>query len=471
MSGSGLPERGRRPKHRFLAFILCALILPSVAVVLVAVLAMISQEKAMEAAVSSYVQDLAESTAYHLNSDLRFWTLPSDLLADVARYRIFSWGPSIPGWVAHVGLDGRVIMASPGAMNIAAIWHEKLPIGTATRVTDKQGAQYTLAVYPVARGEGYVVAAVSWDQLLGGLVRVGRMWPALIVLVTLGSFWAIRLLWRRLVLPLQSLVAEIDSLRMGKDVLNDLDDGAVKEIESVHSALMRFAQAAVERDSLRNRYVRDIVQVQEKERMDMAREIHDGPLQDITALLQQIHMSLEDEEPQARMKKTEGLAKAVVRELRGLCDELAPPWMDLGLVQALTELAERLSSNYDIRVFADIEGEPDVTPEATLALVRILQEAVSNAVRHGGAGEVRAQVREEDGRLLFDIWDNGQGFNANVNYEALRLAGHRGLANMMERMSLMGGTLKISSAPGQGAHIAGDLPLAAAKSKEREGVE
>ena len=104
-----MPERARRPKHRFLAFILCALILPSVAVVLVAVLAMISQEKAMEAAVSSYVQDLAESTAYHLNSDLRFWTLPSDLLADVARYRIFSWGPSIPGWVAHVGLDGRAL--------------------------------------------------------------------------------------------------------------------------------------------------------------------------------------------------------------------------------------------------------------------------------------------------------------------------------------------------------------------------
>ena len=44
-----------------------------------------------------------------------------------------------------------------------------LPIGTATRVDDKQGAQYTLAIYPVSRGQGYVVAAVSWNQLLGGL--------------------------------------------------------------------------------------------------------------------------------------------------------------------------------------------------------------------------------------------------------------------------------------------------------------
>ena len=105
--------------------------------------------------------------------------------------------------------------------------------------------------------------------------------------------------------------------------------------------------------------------------MDMAREFHDGPLQDITALLQQIHMSLEEEAPQTRIKKTELLAKSVVRELRGLCDELALPWMDLGLSQALTELAERLSQNYDIRVAADIDEGIDLEPEQTLAFVRI----------------------------------------------------------------------------------------------------
>lgn len=188
-----------RPKNHFLAFLLCALILPSVAVVLLAASALVSQEKAMEAAVKSYVQDLAESVAYRLSADTKIWELPLELLGDAARYRIFSWGPSIPGWVAHIGADGKIIMASPGAMNIAAIWHDGLPIGTATRVEDKQGAQYTLAIYPVSRGQGYVVAAVSWDQLLGGLVKAGRLWPALIVLMTLGSFWAIRLLWSRLV--------------------------------------------------------------------------------------------------------------------------------------------------------------------------------------------------------------------------------------------------------------------------------
>lgn len=450
-----------RPKNHFLAFLLCALILPSVAVILLAAFALVSQERAMEAAVRSYVQDLAESVAYRLGSNVRLWEFPLEYLGDAARYNIFSWGPSIPGWVAHIGADGKIITASPGAMNIAAIWHDNLPIGTATRVEDKQGAQYTLAIYPVSRGQGYVVAAVSWDQLLGGLVAAGRLWPVLIVLMTLGSFWAIRLLWSRLVSPLQALVAEIDDLRVGKDIPNRLGPGSVKEIESVHSALMRFAQAAVERDKLRNRYVRDIVRVQEKERMDMAREIHDGPLQDITALLQQIHMSLEEEAPQTRIKKTELLAKSVVRELRGLCDELAPPWMDLGLSQALTELAERLSQNYDIRVAADIDEGIDLEPEQTLAFVRIFQEAVSNAVRHGNATEVQAQVCEKDGRIIMDIQDNGSGFDAEVDHEVLRLEGHRGLANMTERMSLMGGRLEVRSRPGEGTRVLCLLPKGA----------
>ena len=135
--------------------------------------------------------------------------------------------------------------------------------------------------------------------------------------------------------------------------------------------------------------------------------------------------------------------------------------MDLGLSQALTELAERLSQNYDIRVTTDIDNGLDLGPEQTLAFVRIFQEAVSNAVRHGNASEVRAQVNEQDGKIFFDIRDNGGGFEARINHEALRVEGHRGLANMTERMSLMGGTLEVRSEIGKGTRVLGILPRAA----------
>jgi signal transduction histidine kinase len=428
--------------------------LPPVAVLMVAAFAHFSQEKAMEAAVSSYVQDLAESMAYRLSSEAKLWRVPGDSFSAGVRYRIFSWGPSIPGWVAYINNEGKIIISSPGAINLAAIWQQNLPIGSAARVSDKDGRQYTLAIYPVDQGRGYVVAAVSWDQLLGSLVRIGRLWPILIVMVSLGSFWAIRLLWRRLISPLKGLAAEIDDLRMGKDIPNTVDPQAVKEIDSVHSALIRFAKAAVDRDNLRNRYVRDIVLVQEAERLDMAREIHDGPLQDITALLQQIHMSLEEgEDMHERIKKAERLAKVVVRELRGLCDELAPPWVDLGLSHAMTELAERLSQNYEVHVSVDIDESFELGAERTLSLLRIFQEAVSNAVRHGDATEVHGQMYEQDGNLFFEIRDNGKGFDSSVDHEALRLEGHRGLANMTERMSLMGGSFEVHSTVGKGTFI------------------
>ncbi len=454
-----------RPRSHFLAFLLCALMLPSIAVVLVAVVGMASQESAMEAAVSSYVQDLAESMSYHLSSDADIWTF--QILSDFSRFPFFSWGPSIPGWVALISQEGKVIASSPGAMNIAAIWKPDFEVGKAVKVEDRQGAQYTIAVYPVKRPSGgYVVTAVSWSQLLGGLVGVVRIWPALIVMIALSSFFAIRLLWSRLVIPLQSLVSEIDNMTLGKDVPDMIEEGAVKEIKSVQSALSRYAQAAVDRDDLRNRYVRDIVQAQERERMDMAREIHDGPLQDVTALLQQIHMTLEDDDvnDNARIRKTESIAKSVVRELRALCDELAPPWMDLGFSEALTELTERLSQAYDVQVSADFDDDIrviDIENEKILSLLRIIQEAVSNAVRHGGADEVHISVsRNDDDVLTLEISDNGSGFDSgHINHETLRVEGHRGLASMTERMSLMGGTLRIDSKIGEGTTITASFKL------------
>jgi len=102
-----------------------------------------------------------------------------------------------------------------------------------------------------------------------------------------------------------------------------------------------------------------------------------APLQDVTALLQRI-LLLKQESWNERAEKyieiAEESAVAAVRELRVLCDTLSPPWLDLGLVQALTELTDRLARTYGVKIYLEASELPEVSKDIILAFFRIAQE-------------------------------------------------------------------------------------------------
>jgi signal transduction histidine kinase len=455
-------------RRHLLLIITFAILLPAFAVLLVSGFGLMQHEWAMESVARSYVQDLAENVASRLSgAETRRWG--SELTSvEIRRFRVFTWGPSLPGWVAVVGTDGRLLFSSPGADNLAAIWKPSIPIGRAVEIKDRDGNLYTIAVNPVSGGDRYVIAAVAWDQLLGPLVRVGRLWPILILLMAVGILLALWALWKWLIVPLRDLVGEIEILRWGKDLPALPDPVAVSEIGSLRTVLYKLARTAVERTLLRNRYVNDIVRVQEGEKSRIARELHDGPIQNITAMIQQIRLSRmarDEKGMHQHLVLAEETAQVVVRELREMCDELSPPWIDLGLEQAMTELANRLARHFNISIAMEVDDSVEIGRERLLSLFRIFQEGVSNAVRHGKASEMRAEIFREDGNVVFEFHDNGTGFEPDMNYETLRVEGHRGLANMLERMMLVGGKLEVESEPGKGALvrcIIPDLPEAAA---------
>ncbi|MEA4952766.1 MAG: histidine kinase [Aminivibrio sp.] len=448
-------------RRHLLLIITFAILLPALAVLLVSGFGLMQHEWAMESVARSYVQDMAENVASRLaGADTRKWG--SELTSiEIRRFRVFTWGPSLPGWVAVVSADGRILFSSPGADNLAAIWRPNIPIGRAVEIKDRDGNLYTIAVNPVSGGDRYVIAAVAWDQLLGPLVRVGRLWPILILLMAVGILLALWALWKWLIVPLRDLVEEIETLRWGKDLPALPDPVAVSEIGSLRTVLYRLARTAVERTLLRNRYVNDIVRVQEGEKSRIARELHDGPIQNITAMIQQIRLSRmagNGEGMHRHLAIAEETAQVVVRELREMCDELSPPWIDLGLEQAMTELANRLARHYNIFISMDVDDSVELGRERLLSLFRIFQEGVSNAVRHGQATEMRAEVFRKDGSVVFEFQDNGKGFEPDMNYETLRVEGHRGLANMLERMMLVGGRLEVESRPGNGALVRCVMP-------------
>ena len=455
-------------RRHLLLIITFAILLPALAVLLVSGFGLMQHEWAMESVARSYVQDMAENVASRLAGiETRKWG--SELTSiEIRRFRVFTWGPSLPGWVAVVAADGRILFSSPGADNLAAIWRPNIPIGRAVEIKDREGNLYTIAVNPVSGGDRYVIAAVAWDQLLGPLVRVGRLWPILILLMAVGILLALWALWKWLIVPLRDLVEEIETLRWGKDLPALPDPVAVSEIGSLRTVLYRLARTAVERTLLRNRYVNDIVRVQEGEKSRIARELHDGPIQNITAMIQQIRLSRmagNGEGMHRHLAIAEETAQVVVRELREMCDELSPPWIDLVLEQAMTELANRLARHYNIFISMDVDDSVELGRERLLSLFRIFQEGVSNAVRHGQATEMRAEVFRKGEAVVFEFHDNGKGFEPDMNYETLRVEGHRGLANMLERMMLVGGRLEVESVPGNGALVRcvmPDIPEAAA---------
>ena len=278
----------------------------------------------------------------------------------------------------------------------------------------------------------------------------------------------LQLLKRWLFSPLHTLAEEIRSLRWGRDIprapdaLKGMLHMEMDEVREFRCALTELAKQAVEKEALQNRYLGDLVRTQEEERSRLAREIHDGPVQIVSALVQRIQMaSLEKDGRRIgdHLALAEEIAHSAVNDLRSVCDALSPPWLSLGLARCLEELAERLGRQHGVSVEADVRLDADPGPERTLAIFRICQEGVSNAVRHGKASAAAIRVREREGAYRLYVHDNGIGFDAgSLPLDRLRAEGRRGLNGARERAAFLGGRFAYRSSPGKGTALALTLP-------------
>ncbi|MGC9371932.1 MAG: sensor histidine kinase [Thermovirgaceae bacterium] len=450
-------------RRHLLILLTVAILLPSFAALVIGGAGMIQHKEAMEVVAQSYVEDLAQNVAGQIEAG---WETGSGFarLERMMRVHRMNFDFSMPGWVAVVDSGGRLLISTPGAGILANLWRREIPVGTAVDIKSADGDRFTLAAYPAGETGWFVIAAVSWNELLGPMLAFNR-WPLFVGITGLLGLLSFYALWRWLVSPLRFLESEVSVLKWGSEVPRRDDPRAVFELRRLRQVLYQLALSAVERAKLMRRYVSDLVQVQEEERSRLAREIHDGPLQDVTALIQQLRLAVSESEskkPGSRLHLAEEGAVHAVRELRALCDELSPPWLDLGLDQALQELAGRLSRHLGLSVNVEAENNVPLSRDQILAFFRVVQEAVHNSARHGHAGLVTIRLFRDEDRAVLEVSDDGEGFEGKVDVEALRVSGHRGLANMSERMSLIGGTLEISSVRGGGTTIRCLAPVTSA---------
>lgn len=206
--------------------------------------------------------------------------------------------------------------------------------------------------------------------------------------------------------------------------------------------------------------------VQEEERRRLARELHDGLGQTLTALKHQLELlqreATELTEPvQARLADSVELAAQSLNETRELSRLLRPQILDdLGLAAALSWLTRTVQQRTGLPVTFESHGlEERLDPDLETLAFRVIQEALNNVVKHGDAAQARVEVAVGDGRLVVEVIDAGCGFDAGEVLAAHDGSSGSGLRGIRDRVELFAGRLEIETAPGEGTRLHVEIPL------------
>jgi signal transduction histidine kinase len=232
------------------------------------------------------------------------------------------------------------------------------------------------------------------------------------------------------------------------------------KIASLQAARLEEAQR---REALRGDLLRQIVQAQEAERQRVARELHDETGQALTAIglgLRGVssNFNQDGDKVSNNLRQLEGLVDRSLIELQRLIGDLRPSHLDdLGLPAALRWYAGEVQSRAPLQVSVEVIGEQRQLPsEMKTALFRIVQEALTNTIKHAKARNAEIRLVFDERAVTVSVMDDGRGFDSARLDSAKRKSW--GVIGMRERASLLGGTFRIDSVPGKGTEIEVVIP-------------
>jgi signal transduction histidine kinase len=253
---------------------------------------------------------------------------------------------------------------------------------------------------------------------------------------------------------------------VGTLVALDREAGGIEFDQEDLRLLQSFAASAatavataqtVESDRLRQQ-----IESTEKEHERWARELHDEALQGLAAIRITLATALQSEADDRAERVERAAADAVdqlenqIAELNRLINDLRPaPLERLGLTGALEALAEESSARGGIEIETTIELEDEPHGEEERIVYRLIQESLTNVLKHAGASRVSVSARQIDGEIQIAVRDDGAGFDTEAATPG------RGLIGMRERIELLGGEIEVASTPGDGTRITARVPLQA----------
>ncbi len=224
--------------------------------------------------------------------------------------------------------------------------------------------------------------------------------------------------------------------------------------------LNRYRTLMEQRENIRQMAER-VVAAQEEERQRISRELHDDLGQALTTHLLSLRNLQEDlsipvEEMFAQLQALYNQSYEVLVKIRRLARDLRPPVLDaLGLKVAMQTYCTEFTRRTHLPVIFEAEASLPELPDAyNIALYRTLQEALTNVVKHAQASQVWVELSREDETVNLTVQDNGIGMD-----EETSTSNGIGLAGLRERITVVGGTLNISSAPKRGTILSAQFPL------------
>ena len=298
-----------------------------------------------------------------------------------------------------------------------------------------------------------------WNETKGNLALMILfvVLANLIVYITLGRGLA----------PIEAIMKGLEGIERGDYKLR-LPQFSVRELSRISEKFNLMAEV-LERSRQDNRYLTQrSLAIQESERRNLAHELHDELGQAITAI-KAVAVSIEQQlvgRDSSSIREGAGTIINVSNRMydvaRNMMRRLRPPALDeLGLVTALQDMIDDWNARHqDIFCYFSFEGDPGMLDEATnISLYRIVQESLTNIVKHANAAAVKINLvidagkNSQQGHVILNIEDDGAGFDPAGTRQGL------GLLGMRERAEALNGTCSITTKPGHGVRITITIPI------------
>jgi signal transduction histidine kinase len=332
---------------------------------------------------------------------------------------------------------------------------------------------YVLAKAGFAAGVSVSLVAI----VLMGVVYLGRGLGFVLIGLSAAAHLAVGVLVTRGIIVLDA--NEVDPMQMQNwfrmaaiisllgSLLALLIDSVIRHVEaSSRAATETLAELRVAYERLGLLHGR-LEQAKEDERRFLAHELHDELGQSLTALKLRMQMGARAAgTPPGATSEAIALVDELIARIRKMSVDLRPPLLDeVGLVPALRAYLEAQSALSGVSM--ELEEGTEKTPlmleqrlpaDLEIACFRVVQESITNALRHAAARRVNVQIVRRPGVLWLSVQDDGRGFDVGSTLDTAAAEGHLGVIGMRERVRARGGTFHVISRPGGGTKVTIDMP-------------